>query len=254
MTAILCGAQIEPQHATYAQLREAWRRADALGADQLFTWDHFFPLHGDPDGAHFEGWSLLAGMAEATERAAIGVLVTSLSYRNPHLLADMARTIDHASGGRVILGVGAGWFDRDYREYGYEYSTWGERLRVLEQTVPVLRDRLARLSPPPLQQPLPILIGAAGERVALRIVAEHADIWNYVGDAASAAYKAAVVDDWCERVGRDPREIARSVLLPDGASDYDAYVAAGFTQLIVPVRGPGHRLAPLERLLAWRDG
>jgi probable F420-dependent oxidoreductase len=250
--AIVCGAQIEPQHATYPELREAWRRAEELGAEQLWTWDHFFPLHGDPDGLHFEAWTLLAGMAEATEQARLGVLVSSLSYRNAHLLADMARTVDHISSGRIILGVGAGWFERDYREYGYAYATWKERLGTLERTIPVLRERLARLNPPPLQERLPILVGAAGERVALRIVAEHADIWNYVGDAESAARKARVLDDWCERVGRDPAEIARSVLLPDDADDYDVYVAAGFTQLLVPVRGPGHDLRPLERLLAWR--
>jgi probable F420-dependent oxidoreductase len=252
---IVCGAQIEPQHATYRELREAWQRADELGAEQLFTWDHFFPIHGDADGLHFEAWTLLAGMAEVTRSAAIGVLVSSTSYRNPDLLADMARTADHISGGRVVLGVGGGWFDRDYREYGFPFATMRERLDVLERAVPRIRARLARLNPPPVQERLPILIGAAGEKVALRIVAEHADIWNYVGDAESAARKAAVVDAWCERAGRDPGDIARSVLMPDEATEreFEAYVQAGFTQLLVAIRGPGHDLEPLRRLLAWRD-
>jgi probable F420-dependent oxidoreductase len=250
---IVRGAQIEPQHATYAQLRDTWRRADDLGAQQLFTWDHFFPLHGDPDGLHFEAWTLLAALAEATERTAIGVLVNSTTYRNPDLLADMARTVDHISAGRVILGIGAGWAERDYREYGYPFASTRERLDALEDVVPRIRARLAVLNPPPVQARLPVLIGASGERVALRIVAEHADIWNLVADAETAARKARVLDEWCERVGRDPAEIARSVLVPQEATepDFEAYVRAGFTQLLVAVRGPGHDLAQLERLLRW---
>ena len=247
------GVQLHPQHTSIEDLRTAWREADDLGVDSIWTWDHFFPLYGDSHGAHFEGWSLLTAMAVDTERADLGVLVTCNSYRNPELLADMARTVDHLSGGRVILGIGAGWFQRDYEEYGYEFGTASSRLRDLEAALPRIEDRLARLNPPPLGE-VPILIGGGGEKVTLRLVAQHARLWNAFGPPEHFAAKSRVLDERCAEVGRDPSEIERTVALND-VSDVDIvddYLAVGAQHLILG-RGHPFDMGPLRSLVEARD-
>jgi probable F420-dependent oxidoreductase len=247
------GVQLHPQATTVEQLRAAWNAADALEVDSIWLWDHFFPLYGDPDAAHFEAYTLLAAMAADTRRAQLGALVTCNSYRNPSLLADMARTIDHISDGRFVLGIGSGWFDRDYREYGYEFGTAPSRLRDLKRDLPIMMDRLSRLEPPPRGR-LPILIGGSGEQVTLRLVAEHADAWNTFGPPENFAQKNRVLDDWCARLGRKPGQIERTVAI--NASEVDtwpAYLDAGADHLIVMV-GPPFELSPVDRLLrAARD-
>ncbi|MDQ3693698.1 MAG: LLM class F420-dependent oxidoreductase [Chloroflexota bacterium] len=255
LTDIRIGIQIQQQHATYQQIRRAWRAVDDSGADTLFNWDHFFPLKGDPNGSHLDNWTALGAMAEVTRRVAIGCLVAANSYRNPNLLADMARTLDHLSDGRFILGIGSGWNQRDYEEYGYEFGTAASRLRDLDRDMPLIVDRLAKLNPGPVRGSLPILIGGGGEKVTLRIVARYATIWNGQGEPAELGRKNRILDEWCAKVGRDPKEIERSAQIFGAQLDLlDEYLAAGITHLICEAAGPDYDLAPLRKLIAWRDG
>ncbi len=246
------GVQLHPQQTSYVEIRDAWRRAESVGVDSIWTWDHFFPLYGDPAAAHFEGWTLLTAMAADTERAKLGMLVTCNSYRNPELLADMARTADHVSGGRMYLGIGSGWFERDYAEYGYDFGTAIGRLRKLGDDLPRLKARLASLNPAPIGK-LPILVGGSGEKVTLKLTAEHADAWNSFGPPETFAHKNAVLDNWCAEIGRDPSEIERTVAIsPEDVGNVDAFLEAGATHLIVMLGHP-YDLASVEQLIARRD-
>jgi probable F420-dependent oxidoreductase len=248
------GVQLQPQHATYADIRRACAQVEELGADVLFTWDHFYPLYGQPEGKHFECWTMLGAFAEATQRVEIGALVTCNSYRNPQLLADMARTVDHISDGRLILGIGSGWFEKDYNAYGYEFGTAGRRLDALDRDLPLIKSRLAQLNPPPTRH-IPVLIGGGGERKTLRIVAQHADIWHSFGDADTVAHKHQVLDQWCVKVGRDPLEIERSagVSPKNPATSAESLHAVGTRMFTYGCTGPGYDLGPLRDLLTWRD-
>ena len=246
------GIQIQPQGVSVEQMRTAWRAADEMGVDSIWIWDHFYPLFGDMDATHFEAWTLLSTMAADTSQAQLGTLVTGNSYRNPELLADMARTLDHVSGGRMYLAVGAGWFERDYTEYGYEFGTVGSRLRQLEADLPRMKDRLAKLNPPPVGT-MPIMIGGSGEKVTLRLVAEHADSWNTFGPPENFARLSGILDDWCAKVGRDPGEIERTVAIQaDDVNDIKRYSDVGADHVILMSGGP-FDLSPLQTLIDQRD-
>jgi probable F420-dependent oxidoreductase len=253
MASFRVGVQLHPQDGTVDELRAAWRAADALGVDSIWVWDHFFPLYGSPDAAHYEAYTLLAGMAVETEHARIGALVTCNSYRNPQLLADMARTIDLLSHGRFTLGIGSGWFERDYEEYGYEFGTAASRLRDLAAALPLIESRLGRLTPGP-EGDLPILIGGSGEKVTLRLVAQYADAWNSFGPPDHFAAKNAVLDRWCVELDRRPSSIERTCAVnPAEVGDWPAYLEAGAEHLIVMVGAP-YDLGPVEQLLAAARG
>lgn len=249
------GVQIQQQHArSYDDIRRAWIAAEEIGVDVIFNWDHFYPLAGDPAGSHFEAYTQLAAMAEVTSRVTIGSLVTCNSYRNPHLLADMARTIDHISGGRFLLGIGSGWFERDYFNYEYEFGTPKSRLQDLKRDLPKIRERWSKLIPAPVNGSIPILIGGSGPKVTLRLAAEHANYWHAFGTPEEMLAKSAILDEHCATIGRDPGEITRiggvNAETLNKAADY---VATGMSMLTIGVGGPDYDLGPLKELVQWRD-
>ncbi|MGF1599035.1 MAG: LLM class F420-dependent oxidoreductase [Acidimicrobiales bacterium] len=209
------------------EILDRGRWAESVGYDGLWIADHFMPSTGDGAGPMHEAWAILSALAAVTERARLGPLVCGNTYRHPAVLAKQAVTADHISGGRIVLGIGAGWQENEHVAYGLEYGTFSDRFERLEEALQVLRclrrdprttfdgDRYnlveAPLEPKPVG-PLPILIGGGGERKTLRLVARHADEWNVWSDPEIMAQKSAVLDKHCEDEGRDPAEIQRSAV------------------------------------------
>jgi probable F420-dependent oxidoreductase len=261
---------LQPQHAEYNQIREAAIESEEIGADAIYNWDHFYPLYKEDgtqwnegerrEGKHFECWTMLSSWGEVTNRVDIGPLVTCNSYRNPELLADMARTVDHISNGRAILGIGSGWFEQDYEEYGYEFGTPISRLHALERSLERIVKRMKELNPQPKRK-IPILIGGGGEKVTLRITAQYADIWHGFATKTedrsgieTVAHKNSVLDNWCKELGRDPKEIKRSIGIDIKRIDLaDELLEAGATEVTLAVNGPGYDLTDDKEWIAWRD-
>ncbi len=215
------------QHTDWPSLLEAGVRADRLGYDSLWTWDHLYPIVGEPYGPIFEGWMTLAAWAQATEHVRIGLMVGANTFRNPALVAKMATTLDHISNGRAIVGIGGAWFEGEHEAFGMEFgSGFPERLRWLGEALPIIRGMLdgteptaagphytskaTRNLPLPVQEHLPILIGGGGEKVTLRLVAKYADMCNVGGDIETVRRKEAILLEHCAAVGRDPAEIERT--------------------------------------------
>ena len=248
------GVQLHPQHTTYQSFASAVRRAEDMGVDSIWNWDHFFPLYGNAEGSHFEGWTLLTAMATLTQRAEIGCLVTCNTYRNPALLSNMAKTIDHISNGRLILGIGAGWFERDFSEFGYDFGSAGSRLDALEESLQIIRSRWDVDEPKPLRNPIPILIGGGGEKKTLRITAQHADMWHGFGNPETYHHKIKVLNEWCAGIGRNPQEIEHTAEAPKGAdaTQLDAYVKAGATHFILEMGEPWD-FTTVAKLVQWRN-
>lgn len=250
---IRVGVQMHPQHTTYASFADAVKKFDALGVDTLWDWDHFFPLYGEASGPHFESWTLLTAMATLTTHAEVGCLVTCNTYRNPALLSNMAKTVDHISGGRLILGLGAGWFERDYTEFGYEFGTPASRLAALGETLKIVKQHWEVDVPKPLRN-IPIMIGGGGEKVTLKLTAQYADMWHGFGGAEQVSHKIDILNSWCAKVGRDPNAIERCCGTRKDSSDADrdAMLKVGATHLILGMGEPWDFQA-VEKLVQWRD-
>jgi len=221
------GALCWNQYTDWPSLLAAGRRADALDYDTLWTWDHLYPIVGSSNGPMHEAWLTLAAWAQATERVRIGLMVGANTFREPALTAKMATTLDHISGGRAILGIGAAWFEEEHGAFGFEFGDgFPERLRWLGEALPIMRGmlraerptasgpryraRAVRNDPPPLQERLPLLIGGGGERVTLKLVARFGDANNVGGGIEQVRRKEAVLLRHCDMVGRDPSEIERT--------------------------------------------
>ena len=221
------GALCWNQYTDWASLREAGIRADRLGFDSIWTWDHLYPIVGDHNGPIFEGWLTLAAWAEATERATVGLMVGANTFRNPAVVAKMVTTLDHISNGRAVLGIGGAWFETEHTGLGIPYGgSPGERLRWLEEGVQIMRGMLhgerpsgskfydardALNLPAPVQKRLPIIVGGGGEKKTLRIVARYADGCNLGGGFENVKRKDEILRRHCEEVGRDESEIERTV-------------------------------------------
>ncbi|MBM4421250.1 MAG: TIGR03560 family F420-dependent LLM class oxidoreductase [Chloroflexi bacterium] len=241
--------------------REVWRIADEAGFDQMWAFDHFYALGDDPAQPIFDGWSCLAAMAVVTKRIRIGLNVTGNLYRHPGVLAKIATTVDHLSGGRLEFGIGAAWSEPEFRMLGMPFpQAPADRIRMLDEACTVIKalwtehrasfaGRYYTLTeaiaePKPVQRPHPpIHIGGSGPKRTLRVAAKHAAVWNGFG-RTTETYRELnrILDEHCATVGRDPDTLGRSLAFSTdlGAEklvrESEAYLKAGATELIVTVR------------------
>jgi len=247
---IKLGALCWNQYSDWPSLLEAGVRADRLGFDTLWTWDHLYPIVGSHEGPMFEAWLTLAAWAQATERIRIGLMVGANTFREPALTAKMATTLDHISNGRAILGIGGVWFETEHEEFGIPFGDgFPERLRWLGEALPIMRGMLhgerptatgpryatkaVRNDPPPIQERLPLLIGGGGEQVTLKLVARYGDANNVGGGLENVKRKEAILVQHCETVGRDPAEIERTtgigtVFIRDDRAEAERLFRAAF--------------------------
>jgi F420-dependent oxidoreductase-like protein len=226
------GIQTGQQNVNFDEMRELWRKADALGYDSLWVFDHFYPIFvPDPAGPCMEGWTLLSALSQHTRRARLGALVNGNTYRNPCVMAKMAATLDVMSGGRLNLGIGAGWFELEHRSFGIDFKTIPGRLQALDESIRIIKGMFTQektslagrhynvvdavCNPKPLSKPHPpIMVGGQGERTLLKIVAKHADMWNSTGSSAERIRDLiGVIERHGDTVGRDTDEIEKTVML-----------------------------------------
>jgi F420-dependent oxidoreductase-like protein len=265
------GLQTGQQLVEWSELRDLWRSADEWGYDSLWTFDHFYPIFvPDPSGSCLEAWTTLTALSQQTKRARIGAMVNGNTYRNPCVLAKMAATLDQISGGRLNLGIGAGWFELEHRSFGIDFKTIPGRLQALDESLQIIKGMFtqpkttlhgrhydvtdAMCNPKPLQKPHPpIMIGGAGERVLLKIVAKHADMWNLPNASAEQmARLIGVINRHGDTVGRDTDEIEKSVMI---ALCYRAPKEreTAVTQLIAMMGQTTPEQARLQAMIGGRD-
>jgi alkanesulfonate monooxygenase SsuD/methylene tetrahydromethanopterin reductase-like flavin-dependent oxidoreductase (luciferase family) len=264
------GIATAPQQVGYADLLRVWREADTIPQiEHAWAFDHLLPIGGDKDGPIFEGWTLLSALAAQTARLRLGLLVTSNRIRPPALLAKIAATVDVVSGGRLEFGIGVGsrtdipWARREYDAYGLPYDDAATAVASLAEACTVIR-RLwtedkpfdfhgsyydltgAFCNPKPVQRPGPPIVIGGQATGTLRVIAEHADVWNFPGgDVEAAVRRGAVLDRFCAEIGRDPASITRSLVLPvsyDGPGSTRAGIAeaidAGFGHIVLSLPAP----------------
>lgn len=264
------GIMTAPQQVTYADVLRVWQEADALPAlEHAWLFDHLMPIGGDPDGPIFEGWTLLAALAGQTRRLRMGLLVTSNRFRPPALLAKIATTVDVVSGGRLDFGIGAGsrpshpLARREYEAHGLPYDDFTDSVASLAEALVVIKKSWTATqpfdftgkhhtvtgafgNPKPVQRPHPPIVIGGRSAMLLRIVAEHADVWNIPGgDLDDAVERSALLDRYCDEIGRDPASIVRSMHVPVSYDQphvtraaIDQAVDAGFGHLILGLADP----------------
>jgi len=247
--ALELGICLWSQSADWANVLQTARLVDALGYDHLWTWDHLLSIYGEPDQPVFEAWTVLAALAASTTTVRLGPLVCANTIRHPGLVAKIVATLDHVSGGRAILGIGGGWFEREHQAHGIDFGRgFGERLDRLDEAVGLIRALLdgervtspgphyhvreLHHQPSPVQARLPILIGGRGKRRTLRTVAKYGDLWNAYGTPDELKEHNEVLLQHCIEVGRDPATIQRSVQAKVVVRDTEAQATADWTELL----------------------
>ncbi len=258
------GFKTAPQSTTYDDMLAIWQEADGIPAyEHAWLFDHFSPINGELDDPCYEGWTLLAALAVATKRLRLGLMVTGNTYRHPAVLTKIASTVDVISNGRLDFGIGAGWNVYEHTSMGLPLYAAGERIRRLGEACEIYKSlctnhltdfdgryyqlKEARNAPKPVQKPYPpLMIGGSGEQLTLKVVAQHADMWNFAGGTVETfQHKVNVLREHCAAVGRDPEAIEYSI---QNAINYDdlnsnvetiqSFVDVGVTHIILNLRPP----------------
>lgn len=258
------GIKTSPQHTTYEAMLKVWQEAEEITSiEHAWLFDHFAPIQGDLDGPCFEGWTVLAAFAAVTQRLRLGLMVTGNTYRHPAVLAKIAATVDVISNGRLDFGIGAGWNVYEHESMGIPLYKPGERIRRMDEACEIIKRLFtqstvdfdgryyqlhdARSEPKPVQKPYPpFVIGGGGEQLTLRVVAKHADIWNFAGGSVEEfTHKVGVLHEHCAAVDRDPADIVlssqhrlRADDLSASVSEIQRFVDAGATHIVLVIPSP----------------